>query len=175
MGDDDGSVGWYTPHQRAVLPIEGIRVSRSLARVLRRGDFEFRIDTEFEAVMRCCRREHENWINEPIIAAFCAAHREGWAHSGEVWQGGRLVGGIYGIAMGTCFSAESMFHVERDMSKVALWAMVNACREAGFAMFDAQIMNPHLESLGAYEIPQREFVDLLHEGLRAPAPKPLGR
>lgn len=168
MGEDDGEVNWYAPYQRALFPIEGIYVSSSLLRTLRRGDWEFRINTAFEEVMRSCRRKDGNWINEPIIRAFCEAHAEGWAHSGEVWREGRLVGGIYGIEMGTCFSAESMFHRERDMSKVALWAMVKACREAGYTMFDAQIMNPHLQSLGAFEIPQGEFVARLQEGLKQP-------
>jgi len=158
MGDDDGSVDWYQSDPRALFSIQGIRTSRSLARRLRKGDFEIRFDYDFEGTMRNCRRPDGNWINEEIIRIFTAIHYEGWAHSGEVWRNGRMVGGIYGLGLGGCFAAESMFHRETDMSKVALWAMVERCRELGFTMFDAEVMNPHLASLGAYEVPLDEYL-----------------
>jgi leucyl/phenylalanyl-tRNA---protein transferase len=152
MADDDDEILWYRTYERCLFPIQGIHVSRTLAKTIRSGVFEIRFDTAFEEVMRSCRRPEGNWINEEIIQAYTAIHEEGWAHSGECWQNGRLVGGIYGVAIGTSFSAESMFHRETDGSKVALWAMVEKCRQLGFTIFDAQIMNPHLLSLGAYEI-----------------------
>lgn len=170
MADDDGRIQWYQPHIRALFPIEGIRVSHSLAKTIRRGPFEIRFDTSYEAVMRGCLRPGDNWINEEIIRTYTQAHTEGWGHCGECWQDGELVGGIYGIALGSAFFAESMFHRKTDASKVALWAMVNRCREVGFTIFDAQIMNPHLASLGAFEVPHREYMTMLAKALKQSTP-----
>lgn len=160
-----GEIEWFQPRFRALFPMDGIRVSKSLARTIRRGRFEVRFDTSFEEVMRCCLRPDENWINEEIIRIYTEIHRQGWAHCAECWIGDRLVGGVYGLALGSCFCAESMFHRERDASKVALWAMVNRCRELGFTLFDAQIMNPHLASLWAFEVAHDAYMVLLHEAL----------
>lgn len=171
MGEDDGEVKWYRPYERAVFPIEGIRVSRSMHRFLASHPYTIRFNTAFERVMRSCRRPDENWINEPIIEVFCELHRLGRAHCGEVWEGDELVGGIYGVALGTCFSAESMFHRRTNASKLALWALVHACREAGFEIFDAQIMNPHLESLGAVSMPMPEFLERLGRCMRKRSPQ----
>lgn len=158
MADDDGQIQWYTTQLRALLPIEGIRTSKSLARTIRKETFEIRFDTSFEKVVRACIRPTGNWISEEIVRVFSEAFKEGWAHCAECWKEGRLVGGVYGVSVGKCFSAESMFHRHRDASKVALWAMVNWRREQGDRLFDAQIMNPHLASLGAFEVPQAEFL-----------------
>lgn len=163
MGEDDGTVDFFQPYVRAMMPIEGLRVSRSLRRTLRSERFKITFDTAYEEVMRACRRPRENWINEPIIRTYMEIFRQGWGHSAECWYEGRLVGGTYGLAVGLCFSAESMFHRETDAGKVALWAMVERCREMGFLLFDAQVMNPHLESLGAYPMAQAEFLRFLHE------------
>lgn len=168
MADEDGELAWYQPQFRALFPIEGIRVSRSLAKRLRRGDFEIRFDTSFEQVIRSCRRPDENWINDEIIRAYTDIHREGWGHCAECWIDGELVGGVYGVALGACFSAESMFHRRTDASKIALHAMVEHCRELGFTMFDAQVLNPHLESLGAYEIPIDDYLDRLAVSMEQP-------
>ena len=166
MADEDGELAWYQPQFRALFPIEGIRVSRSLRKRLRKRDFDIRFDTSFEQVIRNCRRPDENWINDEIIRAYTDIHREGWGHCAECWIDGELVGGIYGVALGACFSAESMFHRKTDCSKIALWAMVEKCRELGFEIFDAQVMNPHLESLGAYDIPTDEYIDRLAAAMR---------
>ena len=166
MANDDGTVDWYQPHARALFPMEGIHVSRSLARTIRRGGFEVRFDTSFEDVMRGCLRPEANWISEDLIRAYTQIHREGWGHCSEVWLEERLAGGVYGIALGSCFCAESMFHRKTDASKIALWALVEKCRELGFTIFDAQIMNPHLESLGAFEVPHREYQAMLDEALK---------
>lgn len=171
MTMDDGEVGWFRPTLRALFPMSGIRVSRSLAKTLRRvrvgnqlpapaaggGQYRVTFDTAFEEVMRGCLRPDDNWISEDFIQVYTQIHREGWGHSCEVWRDEQLVGGTYGIDMGTCFCAESMFHQERDCSKIALWAMVNRCRELGYTIFDAEVMNPHLASLGAFEIPHLEY------------------
>lgn len=176
MAMDDGQIEWFQPFRRALFPIEGIYVSRSLRRTIRSGRFEVRFDTCFEDVVRGCIRPKDNWINEDIVRVYTQANREGWAHCCEVWREGRLVGGLYGLALGACFCAESMFHRETDASKVALWAAVEKCRRLGFEIFDAQIMNPHLRSLGAYEVPHRRYLEMLEQALRrrtpwsAPAP-----
>lgn len=170
MAEEDGTVFWYEPAVRALFPIEGVRVSRSFAKTLRRADFEVTFDQAFEEVMRGCLRPEGNWISEDLIRVYTEVHREGWGHSCEVWREGRLVGGIYGIALGNCFCAESMFHRETDMSKVALRAMVNKCRELGFTIFDAELMNPHLESMGAFEMTQFEYLGLLERAIRQENP-----
>lgn len=150
MTVEDGSVEWFLPRERAVFPMEtGVRVGRRFGRLLRRGGFEVTFDRNFEEVMRNCFRPDGNWLSEDFVRAYGEAHEEGWGHSCEVWQEGELVGGIYGLAVGRVFCAESMFHRRSDMSKVALWAMVARCRELGFACFDAQLMNPHLARMGA--------------------------
>lgn len=161
MAEPSGEIRWYVPNKRALFPIEGIRVSKSLSKVIKSDKFSVTFNQEFEEVMRCCLRPDGNWISEEMIRVYTLIHHEGWAHSCEVWLDGKLVGGIYGLQIGTCFSAESMFYRETNASKIALWAMVNRCRECGYSMFDAQIMNPHLASLGAFEIGQEEFLNRL--------------
>jgi leucyl/phenylalanyl-tRNA---protein transferase len=120
-----------------------------------------RFDTDFAGVVAGCRRPAGTWITDEIARVSLEAHREGWAHSAECWSEGGLAGGVYGYALGACFFAESMFHRQTDASKVALWALVNECRRLGFTLFDAQIMNPHLASLGAYAVKDAEFKRLL--------------
>ncbi len=170
MASDDGEIFWMAGRQRALFPIEGMHVSRSLAKSIRRQLFEVRFDTSFEQVMRCCLRPVDNWINEEIIQCYTEIHRLGWGHSCECWREGVLVGGVYGIALGGCFCAESMFHRETNASKIALWAMIEHCRELGFILFDAQVMNSHLHSLGAYPIGHREYIKLLKAALQVQTP-----
>ncbi|HRJ26385.1 MAG TPA: leucyl/phenylalanyl-tRNA--protein transferase [Fimbriimonadaceae bacterium] len=158
MGEGPRRVEWFAPYERAVFPLDGFLMSRSLRKTLRQRRFEVRFDTSFEAVMRSCRRPEGNWINEPLIQVYTEIHRQGWGHCSECWRENRLVGGVYGIVIGTVFCAESMFHRETDASKVALWAMIEKCREAGFTIFDAQVMSPHLASLGAVSMSQDEYV-----------------
>jgi leucyl/phenylalanyl-tRNA---protein transferase len=183
MTMEDGEVGWFRPHIRALFPITGARVSRSFARLLKQVEvftdstpidsssrFQVTFDTAFEEVMRGCLRPDDNWISEDFIQIYTEIHRQGWGHSCEVWQDHRLVGGLYGIALGSCFCAESMFHRETDCSKIALWAMINRCRALGFDIFDAQVMNPHLDSMGAFEIEHEEYMQLLEVALQKRTP-----
>ena len=170
MTVEDGSVDWFQPRYRAIFPITGMHVSRSLRKCIDRGDFEVRFDTAFEDVMRGCLRPDDNWISEDFIRVYTQIHHEGWGHSSECWQGGELVGGVYGIAIGACFCAESMFHRRTNASKVALWALVERCRELGFTIFDAQIMNPHLHSLGAYEVAHLEYMAMLRDAMAQTTP-----
>lgn len=175
MADDDGIVGWYTVRSRALFPLSGIRVSNSLRRLIRSGKLEIRFDTQFELVMRGCFRPDGNWLTDEFVAAYTECYVQGWAHCSETWLDGRLVGGVYGLAVGSCFCAESMFHRETSASKVALWALVERCRELGFTVFDAQIMNPHLASLGAFEVSDQEYLALLARALDGTTPWSKGR
>lgn len=158
-------VEWFYPDRRALLPIEGIRVSKSLKKTIRLGRFEVTFDKAFEQVMRSCFRPEDNWLSEDFVRVYGEAHEQGWAHSYEAWNGPDLVGGVYGLAIGGCFCAESMFHRQTDAGKVALWALVEKCRNLGFTLFDAQIMNPHLASLGAYEVPHEDYLVLLKRAI----------
>ncbi len=166
MTAEDDLIEWYISHNRALLPIEGIHVSKSLHHVLKKADFKVTFDKDYHGVMRSCLRPSGNWISEDIIRVFCQAHGEGWGHSCEVWREDRLVAGVYGLTVGGYFAAESMFHHDTDMSKVALKCLVDRAREEGCTLFDGQIMNPHLETLGAYSVPHRSFKTLLRRAIK---------
>lgn len=158
---------WWSPDPRMVLIPGEFRISRSLARVLRNKEFEVRCDTAFERVMRGCAspRSGQNgtWIHEDMIAAYCALHRLGHAHSVEAWMDGRLVGGVYGVSAGLMFYGESMFSRVSNASKVALAHLVGQLERWHFGMIDCQMKTPHLASLGAREIPRSEFIARLQE------------
>jgi len=166
---------WFSPVQRGILPLDGLRVSRSLRRSIR--DFEIRIDTAFAEVVDACadpRRPH-GWIDRRIKEAYGTLHDLGWAHSVEAWRDGRLVGGLYGVTIGGLFAGESMFHRERDASKVALVALVGALREGspdevGARLLDVQWSTPHLASLGVVEVPRRDYLRRLVRALALPLP-----
>ncbi len=166
MTMEDETVEWFRPLRRALFPISGIHVSRSLRRTIHRREYEIRFDTNFGAVMRGCLRPDGNWISEDFIRVYSEIFHQGWAHCSEAWREGELCGGVYGIALGSCFCAESMFHRRTDASKVALAALVDRCREAEFTIFDAQIMNPHLASLGALEVSNDDYQNMLGSALR---------
>ena len=169
---------WWSPDPRMVLfPVE-FRISRTLRKTLAREIFEVRTDTVFGQVMRACAnapREGQNgtWIGEEMIAAYTALHRMGHAHSVEAWQNGELVGGLYGLAIGRMFYGESMFSRRSDASKAALAHLIRQLERWGFGMIDCQMNTPHLASLGAREIPRKEFVNSLRELVNYPdAPSP---
>lgn len=158
----DGPLGWWSPDPRGILPLDGLRVSRSLRRSCVR--FRTTIDADFGAVVDACadvRRSH-GWITPEISSAYGELHRLGWAHSVETWNGDDLVGGLYGVQVGGLFAGESMFHLERDASKVALVALVDALGGAAGAaegrLLDVQWPTPHLRSLGVVSIPRREYL-----------------
>ena len=159
MADEQSDeVLWFRPDPRAISPLDGFHVSRSLARTIRRGLFEIRVDTDFEGVMRgCADRPEGSWISDRFVEVYGELHRAGKAHSVEVWREGGLVGGTYGVALGGAFMAESMFHRATEASKVALVALVERLRERRFVLLDVQYVTPHLETLGAVEIARREY------------------
>ena len=162
----EGEIHWYEPQLRAVVPLDGLKVSRSLRQTMKRGIFDIRLNTSFEAVMRRCADREETWISEAIIQSYCELHRRGFAFSVESWHDGEVVGGLYGVALGGAFFGESMFSIMKDASKSALVGLVHHLRQRQFVLLDAQFMTPHLESLGAVEIPQREYLDRLRTALR---------
>ena len=154
---DEGEIHFYQSRLRALIPISGVKVSRSLRRSIRNSNYSVTYDQAFEQVMRGCADRENTWISEELIRVYCEAYEDGWGHSCEVWVDGKLAGGVYGLAWGQIFSAESMFTRVTDMGKIALYHMVEHCRSLGFQMFDAQIINDHTQSLGAYEISEEQF------------------
>ena len=171
-----GLMGWYSPLRRGVLPLDGLRVSRSLRRML--GRYEIRTDTAFDAVLAGCgdRRRPNGWIDDRIRRVYRQLHRQGVVHSVEAWTaGGMLAGGLYGVSVGGLFAGESMFHrpdIGRDASKVALVALVDRLRDAGEdgRLLDVQWVTPHLASLGVVEISRADYLERLAEALRRPPP-----
>ncbi|WP_435312891.1 leucyl/phenylalanyl-tRNA--protein transferase, partial [Primorskyibacter sedentarius] len=154
---DDPEVFWVDPRRRAIIPLDGFRISRSLARRLRRQDYSVTVNTAFEDVLEACADRTETWINDPIRQTCMELHARGEAHSLEVWQDGALAGGVYGLSLGAAFCGESMFSRRTDASKVALAWLVDRLNLAGFTLFDVQFVTPHLESLGAVEIDRRRY------------------
>ena len=154
-----GVTGWWSPDPRGVLPLDGLRVTNSMRRSARR--FDVRVDTCFEQVIRACAdpSRKDGWINEGFIVAYTRLHRLGWAHSVEVFdRGGALAGGLYGVRVNGLFAGESMFHRQRDASKVALMALVDLMRASGMRLLDVQWSSAHLASLGVVEIPRAEYL-----------------
>jgi len=167
---------WFCPVRRGVIPLEDVRVSRSLRRS--RRDFEIRVDTAFDEVVAGCAdpSRASGWIDGEIAAAYARLHRLGWAHSVEAWRDGRLVGGLYGVAIGGLFAGESMFHRERDASKVALLGLVDLLDDehAEERLLDVQWLTPHLNTLGAVEIPRAAYLRRLAVALNLPGPDLVG-
>ena len=166
-------LGWWSPVRRGILPLDGLRVSRSLRKACDR--FEVTFDQAFDEVMAACADPSREpaWITPEVRAAYGALHRAGHAHSVEVRAGGELVGGLYGVAIGGMFGGESMFHRATDASKVALVALVERLRTGGATLLDVQWVTPHLASLGAVEVSRREYLALLADAVeREPALSP---
>jgi leucyl/phenylalanyl-tRNA--protein transferase len=169
-------MAWWSPDPRGILPIDRLVVSRSLRKACAR--FEIRLDTAFGEVIDACadpRRPH-GWISREVRAAYCHLHELGWAHSVEAWQGGRLVGGLYGVAIGGLFAGESMFHRVTDASKVALVALIETILDDDpDTLLDVQWTTPHLSSLGAIDIARDDYLPLLQHALRRPLPLALAQ
>ncbi len=173
--DREGPIGWWSPDPRGIVPLDGLRVSRSLRRSCAR--YEIRVDTAFAEVVAACadpRRPH-GWITTAIADAYAELHRLGWAHSVEAWSpNGELAGGLYGVAIGGLFAGESMFHRGRDASKVALVALVDRLRADGTGgrdrLLDVQWVTPHLASLGAVAISRADYLAQLPRALERPLP-----
>jgi leucyl/phenylalanyl-tRNA--protein transferase len=172
MAVDGGEIRWFSPDPRGIIPLDTFHTPRRLARVIRKGVFRIEIDRAFESVMHACAEAERDaddpgtWISDEIVRSYCALHEHGVAHSVETWQGDRLVGGLYGVALGGAFFGESMFHRETDASKVALAALVERLRSRGYTLLDTQWVTEHLEQFGAIELSRSRYLRLLDASLR---------
>jgi leucyl/phenylalanyl-tRNA---protein transferase len=177
MGQDDGTVAWYRPPWRGILPVQDFHIPRRFARYLAQSPFEIRWNTAFGDVMRGCADRDSTWITDTILDTYQELHRLGFAHSAEVWRGAKLVGGVYGVAIGGAFFGESMFSREPQASKVALTRLQQRLHARGFILHDTQWTTPHLAQFGGHEIPCASYLDLLHRAIRLPVTfdeRPLG-
>lgn len=175
--NDGDPILWWSPDPRCIIEPDGVQVSRSLGKVLRRGTFRVTFDRSFREVISACAEVRRGggegtWITAEMIEAFCRLHELGYAHSVECWRGEVLAGGLYGVSLGRCFFGESMFHRETDASKVAFVTLVHRLREMEFELIDGQLPTPHLESLGARNIPRPEFLRRLRRGGILPSTHP---
>ncbi len=169
MAERDGTIYWYRPDPRAIIPIDTYKPAKSLKPILNRGQFEIRIDTQFEAVMRACAAprayEEETWISEEIIQAYIELFNMGFAHSVEAYEDGKLVGGLYGVHIGSAFFGESMFMLVSNASKVAFHYLIEILRANEFTLLDTQFMNDNVQRYGAMEIKRSQYERLLSKAL----------
>jgi leucyl/phenylalanyl-tRNA--protein transferase len=168
MADESGNdLDWYSSRQRTLIPLDDrFRYPKSLQRVLNQERFTVAINQDFSRVVEGCADRESTWISDELKSVYWSLHQAGWAHSFETWQGDTLAGGILGIVIGGAFIGESMFFQIPDGSKVAMVKLVHHLRDRQFVLFDAQMMNPHLERFGAYVINNRQYKDLLRQALQ---------
>ena len=173
---DTGDIFWVDPQRRGILPFDDMHVPRRLRRTIRRHQFDVRVDTEFEQVVRACAEPNEmrpeTWISEPIISAYTDLQALGFAHSVECWVGDDLAGGLYGVSIGGAFFGESMFTRMRDASKVALVHLCLRLKHGGYTLLDTQFITDHLEQFGAIEIPRADYHRRLEAAIAIPASFP---
>lgn len=171
--EKDQPILWWSPAPRAVIYTETFKPSKSLAKLIRKQPFNVTCDTAFEKVIRACSapREYANdtWITEDMITAYTRLHYQGYAHSFECWEDSTLVGGLYGVSLGTLFFGESMFSTRNNSSKIAFCFLIDCCKKLGIPVIDCQVLNPHTESLGAVEVSRTAFKKILAENLSPPA------
>ena len=166
IGRTNRQIGWWSPSMRGILPLDGLHVTRSMRQSAKR--YKVTIDNDFNGVIRACASPTREgvWITRNFIDAYCELHRLGWAHSVETYsEDGHLVGGLYGVRIGRFFAGESMFHVQRDASKVALMHLVATMRTSEMSLLDVQWSTPHLASLGVIEIPRAEYLTRLADAV----------
>ncbi len=166
---NDPEIFWVDPKWRGLLPLDGFRISRSLARRMRRGAYRVSIDVNFNAVVQGCADRAETWISDDILKYYNTLHNMGHAHSLEIWDGEELVGGVYGVVLGAAFFGESMFSRRTDASKIALAYLVDRLNLAGFTLFDTQFLTDHLASLGGIEVTRAEYHRRLDRALEGSA------
>lgn len=162
---DDPDVRWIDPSRRGIIPLDGFHISRSLRRAILRSDYQARFDTDFNGVVTACADRPETWINRTIFDLYEQLFARGVAHSQEIWRGGTLIGGVYGVALGGAFFGESMFSKETNGSKIALAYIVDRLALTGFRLFDTQFLTRHLATLGAQEISRSHYLALLETAL----------
>lgn len=166
---DDPEVFWVDPKRRGVFPIGGFRLSRSLAKTIRKGDYEVRVNHDFAAVVDGCADREETWINPEIRDRYIDLHEQGNAHSVEIYHDGDLSGGVYGVSLAGAFFGESMFSRRRDASKIALAYLLDRLEISGFTLCDTQFLTAHLASLGAVEISRASYRRQLASALEVEA------
>jgi leucyl/phenylalanyl-tRNA--protein transferase len=170
---EDSELFWVDPERRGVLPLDKFHLPKRLARTLRRGVFEIKVDRDFPGVISGCAEaapdRPQTWINREIVSLYSDLHARGFAHSVEAWRGERLVGGLYGVSLGGAFFGESMFSRETDASKAALAALVALLIRGGYKLLDVQFVTEHLRHFGAIEIPRARYHRLLAEAIKSPA------
>ncbi len=162
----DGEIYWHSPDPRAIIPLGDIKIPRSMRQVIKKRDFDFTFNNNFEFVIRKCADREETWINEEIIQTYVDLNSHGYAQSVETWQDGQIVGGLYGVSIGGAFFGESMFNLVSDSSKAAYYALTNRLNERGFALLDTQYINPHTEMLGAIEVSRGHYLMLLKKAIK---------
>lgn len=168
MAEDDGELFWHAPDPRAVIPLNNVKISRSLRQTLKRHSFDITFNQDFYSVICGCADRDSTWISPEIIEVYADLHAMRLTHSVEVWQEGQLVGGLYGVALGGAFFGESMFSKVSNASKIAFVYLTKHLEERGFTLLDSQYLNPFTESLGAVEIPFVEYKRQLMEALQLP-------
>ncbi len=164
-GREDPGVFWVDPQMRGIIPLNGLHISRSLARAIRAERYQVRVNADFAGTVLGCAARDETWINDQIFDLYEQLHAAGFAHSVEVWDGDDLVGGVYGVALGAAFFGESMFSRRTNASKIALAYLVKRLRYGGFQLFDTQFVTDHLLSMGAVEIPRSDYRKRLEKAL----------
>lgn len=168
---DDPELFWVEPEVRGIIPLDNFHVSKSLAKVIRKKPFDIRFNTDFEGVMAGCAAEVDNrpstWINETIRRLYTELHEIGHAHSVEAWQGEELVGGLYGVSLGSAFFGESMFSRRTNASKICLVYLVERLREKGFTLLDTQFTTEHLKTFGAIDVPKADYAKLLEPAVNS--------
>lgn len=168
-GRDDPEVFWVDPRRRGVLPLDKFHLSRSLAKAIRRNDYQIAINQDFAGTVDGCADREVTWISTSIRSLYMALHQQGFAHSIEMWEHGNLVGGVYGVTLGGAFFGESMFSRRRDASKIVLAWLVDHLKRSGFSLFDTQFVTDHLITLGAIEISRADYHSRLEAALQTEA------
>lgn len=164
-GRDSQDLFWVDPERRGILPLHDFHISRSLARRIRHGDYLITLNRDFAGVVTGCADREDTWISHEIEGLYRDLHRMGYAHSLEIWEDKKLVGGVYGVTLGAAFFGESMFSRRRDASKLALAYLTHHLERCGFTLFDTQFLTPHLASLGAVEVPRSHYRKMLAEAV----------
>jgi leucyl/phenylalanyl-tRNA--protein transferase len=169
---EDPEIFWVEPEMRGILPLDGFHVSKSLAKAVRKKPFDIRFDRAFERVIACCAEpagdRPSTWINSTIRKLYTELHRMGHAHSVEAWEGDELVGGLYGVSLGSAFFGESMFSRRTNASKICLVHLVERLRANGFTLLDTQFTTDHLKTFGTIDIPKDEYLKLLRKAVDLP-------
>lgn len=170
MADPDGTIYWYTPQLRAIIPIEEFKPSKSLRPFINQNRFEIKVNADFEGTMKACAQPRldasDTWISEELISSYTSLHKRGFAHSVEAYQNKKLVGGLYGVAIGGAFFGESMFHTVSNASKVAFYYLIEILKKRNYQLLDSQFINDNVARYGAIEIPKTAYEAILVQAVR---------